>query len=214
MNHNIAAIIPALNESKSIANVVRLVRAFASPIVVDDGSSDGTGRIAEEQGAVVVTHPQNLGYGAALSSGLEEALRRGFLYAVTLDADGQHDPQIIEVFHQKLLDGTDLVIGHRDKFQRFSESIFGTVGYFLWNLHDPLCGMKAYRLELLRVHGPFDTLNSVGTEFSIKLIRRGIRFSEIAIQTAPRSGTTRYGSGLKPNLKILRALLAVLLHAR
>ena len=88
-----AVVIPMHNEATVIADVVADVRRrFTYVVCVDDGSSDGCGTIARAAGAVVVRHPQNLGQGAALETGIRHALARtDVAYVVTFDADGQHD---------------------------------------------------------------------------------------------------------------------------
>lgn len=89
-------VIAAYNEAKAIEAVVAGVRQASYPvIVVDDGSSDATGEIARRAGASVITHPVNLGQGAALQTGLDYALARGADILVTFDADGQHRPSDI-----------------------------------------------------------------------------------------------------------------------
>ena len=89
-----AIIIPAYNHARPIAGVVRDCLALGMKvIVVDDGSTDGTGEIIRKMdGIFVVHHPQNLGKGAALLSGFRLAGAMGCDYALTIDADGQHDP--------------------------------------------------------------------------------------------------------------------------
>lgn len=84
-------VIPAYNEGAIISQVVvDLIRRGYTVVVVDDGSSDETGIRAGKAGACVVTHPVNLGQGAALQTGIRFALIRGAQYIVTFDADGQH----------------------------------------------------------------------------------------------------------------------------
>lgn len=87
----IVVVIAAYNEASVIASVVADVRRASYPaVVVDDGSTDATGEIAARAGAFVVTHPVNLGQGAALQTGLDFALAQGADIIVTFDADGQH----------------------------------------------------------------------------------------------------------------------------
>jgi glycosyltransferase involved in cell wall biosynthesis len=110
-----AAVIPCLNEAQAIGSVVHGVRSFVpNVIVVDDGSTDGTGRLATAAGAEVLTHPSCRGKGAALQTAREHAHRRGFSWAVMLDGDGQHAPESIPAFFQ-CADRTAarLVVGNR-----------------------------------------------------------------------------------------------------
>ena len=87
----VVVVIAAYNEAPAIEVVVAEVRRASYPaVVVDDGSTDATGEIAARAGAFVVTHPVNLGQGAALQTGIDFALARGADILVTFDADGQH----------------------------------------------------------------------------------------------------------------------------
>lgn len=91
-----AVIIPAWNEAPTIGPLVRRARALvATVIVVDDGSTDATAELARAAGASALRHPRNLGKGAALRTGLNAARAKGFAWALTLDADGQHAPEEI-----------------------------------------------------------------------------------------------------------------------
>jgi len=112
---NCAAVIPCLNESASIAALVAAVRRrLPSVLVVDDGSTDATARLAENAGAVALRHARNLGKGAALQTGLAHALKSGFEWAVTLDGDGQHAPEDLPALWRCAeRTGARLVIGNR-----------------------------------------------------------------------------------------------------
>jgi len=105
-------IVPALNEAEAIADLVRALRGSApwhEVIVVDDGSTDGTGERAREAGAVVVRHPYNKGNGAAVKSGVRRATGDAILI---VDGDGQHRPaDAVRLVNR--LDEYDLVVGAR-----------------------------------------------------------------------------------------------------
>lgn len=112
---NCAAVIPCLNESASItALVAALRRQLPLVMVVNDGSTDDTATLAQAAGAIVVSHGRNLGKGAALRTGLSEAWRRGFEWALALDGDGQHMPADVPAFLRCTeLTGALLVVGNR-----------------------------------------------------------------------------------------------------
>ena len=115
----IAVVLPAYNESAVIGSVLsrmpsRINSSQIVPIVVDDGSTDETSERAREQGAYVVRHLTNLGVGAATITGLWAARQLDADLVVTMDADGQHDPNEIEALVQCLVGGPfDVVIGSR-----------------------------------------------------------------------------------------------------
>ena len=108
-------IIPAYNESRIISQVVREVKEkINAVIVVDDGSTDNTGQLAESSGATVITHITNRGQGAALQTGINLALERGADIIVTFDADGQFVPKEIDrVVRPLLVKETQVVLGSR-----------------------------------------------------------------------------------------------------
>src|SRR6478735_6066358 len=111
----IVVIIPAYNEAPVIAPVVgKLIKHNYVVIVVDDGSTDRTGEAAALAGARVLTHPVNLGQGAALQTGIEFALRHGAGFIVTFDADGQHQAaDIARLIEALQRDNADFALGSR-----------------------------------------------------------------------------------------------------
>jgi len=107
--------IPAYNEASYVGSIVLQARQYVDEVVVvDDGSTDNTARIAELAGATVIRHDENRGKGVAIQSILAEARKRNPDIVVLLDADSQHDPNEIPAFLKAILEGSDLVIGSRD----------------------------------------------------------------------------------------------------
>lgn len=110
----ISIVIPARNESAAIGKVVRAAESEfpdAEIIVVDDGSTDATARIAEEAGASIIRHPESLGNGAAIKAGARAASGEILVF---MDGDGQHDPRDIGRLMDKLGDGYDMAVGARN----------------------------------------------------------------------------------------------------
>lgn len=209
-----AVVMPALNEEKSIEAVVRQVQAQGGQaIVVDDGSTDQTAALARLAGAHVVSHALNRGYDCALATGLVTARQLGCAYAITMDADGQHDPTLLNAFLRALESGADLVVGHRDRTQRWSEKLFCLVGKWVWGLHDPLCGMKAYRLAAVRDVADFNTYESIGTELALRLVKGGAHTVQPFVRTRPRADASRFGGGFRANRRIAMALFRGLYKA-
>lgn len=210
----VAIVIPALNESATIQEVVSAVGEYGVPIVVDDGSSDGTAEVARQGGAFVVSHEKNSGYDAALNSGFEEAARRGMDVIVTMDADGQHAPLLLEKFIARIEAGADVVIGVRDRHQRIAERMFGWFMNARFGIKDPLCGMKAYRTGVYKALGHFDSYGSIGTELIAFAAKEGYRFDQIPFVVRPRKDQPRFGKALMGNLKILRAMVHAMWDSR
>ncbi|MHA7175544.1 glycosyltransferase family 2 protein [Arthrobacter sp. Sr24] len=109
-------VIPMYNEATVVGNVIRgLLADFPNVVCIDDGSSDGSQRVAMEAGAKVVQHPINLGQGAALQTGLEYALRDpATTCIITFDADGQHRVEDAKEMEARIVSGeADVVLGSR-----------------------------------------------------------------------------------------------------
>jgi glycosyltransferase involved in cell wall biosynthesis len=203
----VGVVIPAYNEAETIANIVRAARKYAVPIVVDDGSIDGTATLALKWGAVVVFHESNRGYDIALNSGFKKAADLGLQVIITLDADGQHAPMLIQQFIDAIDSGADIVVGVRNKLQRITEHIFSLYTNVFFGLKDPLCGMKAYRISIYRSLGHFDSYGSVGTELMFYAIRKRYKLKQIAFTVCDRNGESRFGKIFSANYKIIRAMI-------
>jgi len=113
INH-IWVVIPAYNEAPTLTSLLHKTRAFAQNIVIiNDGSTDLTEKVAQDANVKVVTHLVQLGKGAALKTGCEYAIQQGARYIITLDGDAQHDPQDIPRFTE-CLKNYDIVFGYRE----------------------------------------------------------------------------------------------------
>ncbi|MDR1819257.1 MAG: glycosyltransferase family 2 protein [Methanobrevibacter sp.] len=109
---NVVIIIPVFNEEKYIKDVAKKSLEYGDVIVVDDGSSDKTSENARSLEAKVIVHQSNKGKGAAIKTGIQEALKYSYDTFIFLDGDGQHDPNLIPKFLEKL-EIADIVIGSR-----------------------------------------------------------------------------------------------------
>lgn len=205
----IAVVIPAYNEGASIGAVVRGMNNYGDVIVVNDFSTDDTAAAAQSAGAIVISHTTNRGYDAALSTGLSHAFKMSYEIAVTADADGQHTGEAIEKTLTSIASDSryDVVLGKRHEFQRISERIYSLYARAAWKISDPLCGLKAYRLSAFLFRDFEYSDNFVGTKLVALAIARDRNLHEVSIITVRRVGASKFGSGLRPNLVILRSML-------
>ena len=205
--YKVAIVIPAFNEEATISDVVQSVKEYGIVIVVNDASSDKTKQIAEGAGAIVINHKDNKGYDGALNSGFKRAEELDCDGVITFDADGQHSANILSQYIRHLEKGIDLVLGSRPKTQRFAEWVFKIYTKFFINWSDPLCGMKGYSMKLYKNKGCFDSYNSIGTELAAYGIINGYKYVEINIPIIVRKDSPRFGSRIRSNIMILKALI-------
>ncbi len=188
---DILILVPAYNEAAYIGDVVRSALKYAPVIVIDDGSTDGTGGVAALAGAKVIQHAVNRGKGRALNTGFAHAVQRKVDAVITIDADGQHDPDEIPKFIEAFQAGLgDIIIGQRDFSQMPARNQFGNrVGTFLLSLamgqHIP-DNQSGYRLLSRPV---LETVRTDATRFEaeVELLLRarlaGFRIAWIPIKT-------------------------------
>jgi glycosyltransferase involved in cell wall biosynthesis len=188
------AVIPARDAQSTVADVVRRLRDVlpdAVILVVDDGSTDGTGTAARAAGAEVIRHEVNRGKGAALQTGFDEATRRGVDRVLTLDADGQHDPTRAPDL-LRALDRSDVVIGSRDGdrtgmpwIRRATNSVMTRIvsGLARHRIADTQSGYRAVRADVLRSVRPQSSRFEYESEFLIEAGRKGFTFGAVAIPT-------------------------------
>jgi glycosyltransferase involved in cell wall biosynthesis len=207
---------PALNEEATLADVLaRIPRIIPGVtaidvLVIDDGSTDATVSIATGLGASVKSHGQNLGVGAALQTGLEEAIRRGVDIAVNIDADGQFAPEDIAQLVVPVLEGTaDMVTASRFKdralvpvmpwTKRVGNAGMARIVSFLVGrrFHDVSCGFRAYSREAL-LHLVLLGRFTYTQESFLVLSQKGFRIAELPMRVRGERefGKSRVASNL------------------
>jgi len=192
--HRIVAVVPAYNEERFIGSVVLKAQQYADVvIVVDDGSVDTTGEIAEAAGAVVVGHPHNQGKGIALRTGFCRARELDPDVVVVLDADGQHLPEEMECVAAPVLRGqADIVVGSRYLGKKSRVPFHRVVGHLIFNfvtnqasgvpLTDSQSGFRAFSPMAVSALSSFHSDGfSVESEMQFQAREHGLRVTEIPI---------------------------------
>ncbi|MAT44904.1 MAG: dolichol-phosphate mannose synthase [Anaerolineaceae bacterium] len=173
-------LIPAYNEEKHISDLIQKIGGILPIIVVDDGSTDNTVKIATNAGTRVFRQEVNQGKGAALVRGFKEALRLGYDYVITLDADGQHDPaelyKFIDLYEKNKI---DLIIGFRDfKQMPWVRRISNTMGTyaFSWAMGQKIQdNQSGYRLMSARLMDLVLDSSELGFHFEVEVIVRCLK---------------------------------------
>ncbi len=194
-------IIPAFNEEKNIAAVIKSIRQVfpdGHVLVVNDGSWDRTADVAESLGCEVISLPFNMGIGAAVQTGFLYAKKYGYNYAVQVDADGQHLPEEIGKIIQPVLNGEyDVIIGSRyieeNKYKtpllrRLGMVILSGINSLILNkkITDTTSGFRAYNrraIEFLADNYPDDYPEP---EAVVLLARNGFRVGEVGVKMNAR----------------------------
>jgi glycosyltransferase involved in cell wall biosynthesis len=218
-------LIPAYNEARALPSVLAGLRRLHPElpvVVIDDGSSDGTGDIAARMGATVLRHPFNLGYGAALQTGYRYALRQGARGVLQLDADGQHPPEELHRLLDALYDDdADLVLGSRFSGRGdYRPSLPRLAGILFFRrlvrlvtgqrIADPTSGFQALNqrcLELYRQESyPEDYPDA---EVLVRLHLEGLTIREVPVRMEASSRPGKLHRGLQPVYYMYKSLLAI-----
>jgi glycosyltransferase involved in cell wall biosynthesis len=219
-------IIPAWNESASIADVIAEVHSELPAydvLVVNDGSTDDTERVALAAGAKVVSLPYNLGVGGAMRLGYRYAAENDYDVAIQLDADGQHDPRYVP----QLIDGlsqASIVIGARfagvGDYQvrgprRWAMTLLSRVLSRMakTKLNDTTSGFRACDREIIRLFAQWYPVEYLGdtVETLVRVIRLGHQVGQVPVAMRPRTAGMPSNSPVKATIYLGRALITLLL---
>jgi len=217
-------IIPAFNEEARIGTVLDSVRE-AGPdgevVVIDDGSTDGTAAVSQAHGARVISHPFNLGYGAAIQTGYKYALARRAAFLVQMDADGQHDPREIRGLLEPVrLGECDLAIGSRFLAETgYRMSLARSLGRSVlkWlgrragvNVADPTSGFQAMNRAVLLLYArDFFPHDYPDVDVLVMAVRHGLRLREVSTPMAQSPRESMLHGGRREIYYAYRMLLAL-----
>jgi len=196
--------IPAFNEEKTIGEVVEKSLQYADKVIVcNDGSTDNTEEKAKEKGATIINHKKNLGYGAAIISLFEEAKKQNAEIMITLDGDGQHNPEQIPTLVSALTENNvDVVIGSRflDKnanspgYRKTGIKIITSASNFGTNfkVSDSQSGFRVYSKNAIDAIHPTEEGMSVSTEILLKASNKGLSVVEVPITISYEGETSTH----------------------
>jgi glycosyltransferase involved in cell wall biosynthesis len=211
--------IPVFNEVKTIEGVLNEVRRYCPDLlVVDDGSTDGTSELlATQSDLILVKHPVNRGYGAALISAFARFVASDYDMLVTMDCDGQHEPSRIPVLLEALDSNTDIVSGSR-YLRDFRQTTLPTPqdrkqinqiitselnDAFGLNLTDAFCGFKAYRKDAIARLSITENGWGMPLQLFVQAAKRGLTIREVGVPRIYLDPNRSFGNGLDDSEKRL-----------
>jgi glycosyltransferase involved in cell wall biosynthesis len=196
----VCILIPAYNAQETLGSVLREIKSLhLDTLVIDDGSSDETKRVASENGAQLLEHPLNLGKGAALQTGFRYILQKDYQVVVTLDADGQHDPSeipsLLKIFQRVK---PDILIASRAAefwkmtfLRRFWNRLGGKAVARLCHsdITDSQSGFRLIRTNVLKEVEFSTSRFETELELVIKACKKGFSVLSVPINTQNVDGT-------------------------
>ena len=211
-------IIPAYNESKTIAGLIKQVILLGfKVIVIDDGSNDSTADIAQTSGATVLRSIKNSGKGAALVKGYNFAVAQGFDAVISMDGDGQHEPKDLAVFVKRAESSNcGIVIGNRmTTISKMPVLRILTNHFMSWlislitkqNIADTQCGFRLVRSDVLKKIILSTTKYETESEILIRAARLGINIESVPVETI-YSGQRSQINPLVDTLRFLRFMFS------
>lgn len=210
---SLAVVIPCHNEAATLEAVLRRAAGYGALLVVDDRSSDGSAQIARSCGAQVLASARP-GYDGALETGLRQAFEDGYRFVVTMDADGEHDPEVLADFDQAFQDGAQLVCGYRRRPQRAAEYLVAGLANARFQIRDLLCGMKGYSRPVLESYFASGLPLGINMTPAILWRRMGGAYAQAPVTGTLRTDTPRFGRAMRANWAILREFCAVMAATR
>ena len=208
----IFVVIPAFNEEKTIKPVVNEVHNYVENIVVvNDCSTDNTLRILKSLPIALLNNTENVGYTKSLERGISYAVNLGADYVITLDADGQHSAEDVVKFTEIIEKfKPDLILGVRSDYNRFMEHVWSYYTRFKYGFTDPLCGLKAYKRNILLKYSVLEKHYTIGTEIIFKALKDGASFKEVPVKIKKRSTVSRFGNQFVGNWLEFKGLVSVI----
>ncbi len=198
------ACIPAYNEESHIENLVKSAKNHVDQVIVcDDGSTDDTASIAKKAGATVISHKVNQGYGAAIISLFDYARKNNAEIMITIDGDGQHNPDQIPLLLDTITQhNVDVVIGSRflnqntktPGYRKRGIKIITSAANYGTDLKvsDSQSGFRAYSKNAIDAIHPTEEGMSVSTEILLKISNKGLSLAEIPITISYDDDTSEY----------------------
>ena len=220
-------IIPAYNEEENIVQTIEEIKKSTAGfdyVIINDCSTDSTGKVCEERGYNIVNLPINLGIGGAVQTGYKYACDNGYDYAVQVDGDGQHNPSYLEeMLHAIVESQADMVIGSRFiKKEGFQSSGVRRIGikYFTFLIRiltgkivtDPTSGLRMVNRKVIEQFAKCYPKDYPEPESVVTLLKAGSKVCEIPVVMRERIGGVSSISPMKSIYYMIKVTIAILME--
>ena len=214
MEKNQVIIIPCYNEIKTILSIYNKAKKFGRVVIVDDFSDDGTRKFLKEKKIFFIKNKKNCGYEKTLINGFKYAIRtyKNAEYILTIDADNELPTKYISKIQKKIKnDKAQIVIGKRNQFNRYTEKLISMIFKNLFDVDDPLSGLKIYKKSFIKKYIELVSKNLFLVDLIFFCKSEGAKISEFKINVNRRKDRARVGSNINVNLKIMIICLRVII---
>lgn len=192
----VGVVIPSFNESETIGEVIESIGKYAIDeiLVIDDGSTDDTSKVAKSKGAEVITHSKNLGKGKSIKEGIEYLYDRNIDYIIFMDGDGQHNPDELPYFINNA--DKNVVVGNRMQNHKnmpfirwITNKIMSLVIFMLCGQYvpDSQCGYRLVNKKILKNITLKCWKYEIESEMILKISEKNIKIHSVPISTIYKS---------------------------
>ncbi len=205
--NKIVFILTVFNEEKTIEKVISDCKKFGDVFIINDCSTDSTLEIIKNNNIKFLNNDKNLGYENSLFKCLYYALNNfNYDFFITLDGDGQFDKQVLKEAITQINTNNEFMTGIRNTKNRKIEIIIEKIFYKLFKIYDPLCGLKVYSRNILKISERKKLKGLLGMNIILFCLINKIKIHQFNINIQPRKGVSTFGGIFKSNFIITLSL--------
>jgi len=207
-NNKILIIIPAKNEYNNLKKLLKFIQKInADILIVDDNSSDKTLDLKKNFKKIkIIKNKYSCGYDKSIKIGIKFAISK-YHYVITMDADLEHNPKYLFNFISLIKKNNYLVVGERDRKNRYLEKLFGFIIKKIYKINDLFCGYRAINLKKFHKKYLSNNYDIPCIIFNYHLKHK--KTFNIKIKTPKRQGISRFGNFYTGNKKIILQFLSI-----
>lgn len=209
-NKKAIVLIPAYNEINNLPKLIRKLKQY-NILIINDSSSDGTEKFLKKNKINFLSTKKRMGQTNSLILGFKHIIKKyeKTKYIITFDADGEHKVSDLKKFFNKIKLNPDLVMGSRNRKNRFIENIISVIFNYKFKIKDPMTGFKMIKTKIIK-----DNFKHLNDKYFLidflKKISSNISVLNLKIDSPPRSGKSKHNQFFT-NFKMLKTLIFILI---